>query len=948
MATLSSPLLLLFLFLLAHVNAHLHLLSAHEIHCISASSETHHSALARWMACLPPSFPHHHQSPVAAPASLNPPLADAPALHSNSLLPTVDPAPERLAAGNTSTDNCTAIATNEHVATEQERHFFSDKDTRGDCDVDATDDGTFAEESAHLQIEDDDTDTNCKRTGIDCEEKGDVYRDHDDALRTVLKLNVGLALCAGLISMLRCRRNKKKNGARLQKHSSNIIKDAARSSGTDILTGGKIMQVKTRAEDLQPRTLGTYLGTAIGAVFAEVVLNTSRSSKPCVSADDLSTILETAIRESLRPIAGIESMALLENFMASFRSAYYTISKVHQACSKEVEAPCQGNQETAYVSLSSESGMSVNHTEPCRSNSAKNDSLSVQLSHQLDREGGTDDLDDSLYNLDKNNYGSKMSCDECGTSGSDADVQNTNPPDFSRHKRGHETKFCSPMDVLAWADTMDVLAECQHVHLSGKNKELRERGECSPLEVSARPQDYIPQVYGSSKATLRNRMTMESMMVQDQGSPTIRSSGGTFSAHAPRHVHQAGGSQDIQLIQEGDMHASQNLNSCVDESEQRGRKFVSSYHSESTPGNTASAGPDVQCDDEDGSITQEHSEIVELTGGMLDSAVMTGPTHGATQFAWQKAFLHVFEKSVHAQEQHNYIKSVELAHLLGRLSLKEEQLQLASVSNELMKENIELSRSKAGFKESKVIEERLNAAHVHFSRTCADELVAGLFVMLVSLSYGVRRYSFARLFDLVSTCQPSFKEPRQSSWLHIDWFYNSLNSLAGQLQAFTCQVTVAGRILVGLAIVAIVASSLLRQSVTSCSQSMPATIIIIVLGGVCGFAGKMSVDSLGGNGIRWLIVWEMFCALHALATCFTPFVFKIINGSPSSKKATFQIPFWFRRFAFHFILVLVLPVMAGQLPFVSMSTVMKDASSMFADIAAQTVIFLREYMAQLV
>ena len=120
----------------------------------------------------------------------------------------------------------------------------------------------------------------------------------------------------------------------------------------------------------------------------------------------------------------------------------------------------------------------------------------------------------------------------------------------------------------------------------------------------------------------------------------------------------------------------------------------------------------------------------------------------------QRSFLSFLERYVQAQEQRNQIKSVEVAHLLKQRVLEEEKIQLTSISNDLMREHILLNKSRASFKESTILEEKANLAYTTFSSTCADELVAGLFIMLISLAYGVRKYSFSLLNDLVSSCKP--------------------------------------------------------------------------------------------------------------------------------------------------------------------------------------------------
>ena len=151
-------------------------------------------------------------------------------------------------------------------------------------------------------------------------------------------------------------------------------------------------------------------------------------------------------------------------------------------------------------------------------------------------------------------------------------------------------------------------------------------------------------------------------------------------------------------------------------------------------------------------------------------------------------------------------------------------------------------------------------------------------------------------------------------------FVNSINHMSSQFHMFLCEVTVASRMFLGLLIISFVAASLLRKSVTSNSQAMPATILIVILGGICGFAGKFAVDSMGGSGYHWLLLWETFCLVHTAATCFTAKLYRILNGTPPSatgkrhRQPCFMKP-WLRKLSFHVTTVLVLPILAGLLPF---------------------------------
>ena len=188
---------------------------------------------------------------------------------------------------------------------------------------------------------------------------------------------------------------------------------------------------------------------------------------------------------------------------------------------------------------------------------------------------------------------------------------------------------------------------------------------------------------------------------------------------------------------------------------------------------------------------------------------------------------------------------------------------------------------------------------------------------------------------------------------------NSLNMFTSQLHMFICEVTVASRMFFGLGVISIVAAALLRKSVTSSSQAMPATILIIILGGLCGIAGKVAVDSMGGSGRHWLLTWEIFCSIHTAATCFAPFLYWVLNGTPPSiisssssaaggkgqrrKFHLVTIPPWLRRSMFHICMVLVLPVLAGLLPFATVREIVRVFGSGFHNLVFSPIeVYLRE------
>jgi hypothetical protein len=267
-----------------------------------------------------------------------------------------------------------------------------------------------------------------------------------------------------------------------------------------------------------------------------------------------------------------------------------------------------------------------------------------------------------------------------------------------------------------------------------------------------------------------------------------------------------------------------------------------------------------------------------------------------------------------------HLRKMELAYKFRDLHVQEARLELSSDLNSLMRETVNLSRNSAESKEAEFHDRKLTAAYTELAKRCADEMVAGLFVMLCALFFGVWKYSYGRLVDMVSACEPTYYEPSNSYVPGFNKLVDSINYVISHLHMLACEVTMAGRMFVGLGIICVVAASLLRKSVASNSQTIPATILIVVIGGICGCAGKFAVDSVGGSGYHWLLLWETFCLVHTFATCFTPTLYNFLHGAvPSDTGKSHGHPYlmrpWWRRFWFHVTTVLVLPILTGLLPF---------------------------------
>lgn len=150
------------------------------------------------------------------------------------------------------------------------------------------------------------------------------------------------------------------------------------------------------------------------------------------------------------------------------------------------------------------------------------------------------------------------------------------------------------------------------------------------------------------------------------------------------------------------------------------------------------------------------------------------------------------------------------------------------------------------------------------------------------------------------------------------WVPKPVASLNSVFYILICQVQIITRMLFGFLMVLGIAFLLIQRSGTA-KQTMPITFILLLLGIACGLAGKLCVDTLGGNGYHWLLYWEVLCFIHFFANIWISALFFILHGpitgsQVSTGKSTF-FPYWIRRFLFYATSVLLLPLLCGLMPF---------------------------------
>eukprot|EP00897_Mesotaenium_endlicherianum_P003256 jgi/Mesen1/2959/ME000176S02004 len=255
------------------------------------------------------------------------------------------------------------------------------------------------------------------------------------------------------------------------------------------------------------------------------------------------------------------------------------------------------------------------------------------------------------------------------------------------------------------------------------------------------------------------------------------------------------------------------------------------------------------------------------------------------------------------------------------------QLRVGAQHNELLQESNELVHTRVELKARQERDRWRAEALAALGRACADELVAGLCVMLFTLLFTGWHFAYERLSQEVAACRPVMPSPPRS------WLLASVNyipdSLASILRGAQCMLIVSGNLVLSLSILGLLTALLLRQNTAASAHQQPATALLLVLSVVCGYFGRAAVEKLGGSGMHWLICWQLICAVHAFATCFPGALFRALHGrgageEPRPYAGVLLVPPFVRQTLFHFTTILGLPVVAGAIPFVTLAELQRQ------------------------
>uniref|UniRef100_A0A0E0K5Q4 Uncharacterized protein n=1 Tax=Oryza punctata TaxID=4537 RepID=A0A0E0K5Q4_ORYPU len=311
------------------------------------------------------------------------------------------------------------------------------------------------------------------------------------------------------------------------------------------------------------------------------------------------------------------------------------------------------------------------------------------------------------------------------------------------------------------------------------------------------------------------------------------------------------------------------------------------------------------------SLSSMDNQIILHAGA--DQQLVKLPLNKASP-EFDRHILNVFERSLNEQTRSNELKELEIGLNMRKLQLKQSQMALSSYSHMLEKIKISMGFQKASFREEKFRTQMEDARHAELLRRLIDLLLTAVVFMSVCFGYGTYIYSYKRITAVTAACAAASREPK--SW----WMPNSVSAFNSGLLFFRCHLIAATRMSFGMLMILLIAWLIFQRSAMT-GPNMPITFNVMLLGVLCGSVGRFCVDTLGGDGNIWLFFWEILCFIHLFGNSRPSLLYRMLYGpiSVTDRTKAADLPYRVRRYTFYTVLSVILPCLAGLLPFASLS-----------------------------
>jgi len=295
---------------------------------------------------------------------------------------------------------------------------------------------------------------------------------------------------------------------------------------------------------------------------------------------------------------------------------------------------------------------------------------------------------------------------------------------------------------------------------------------------------------------------------------------------------------------------------------------------------------------------QQLSEAVNSESGQIVTKLMEG--------------LEINVRSLSQKDRMRVIKMYLKAREIEEARLKRESDERIGIeSNKIQSQQRDIAGQHVSHIRAKDTSKVRRQRTAEFRGMCSDIMYTGLLVMAAVGTHQV--WSRGTVGELISQC--GTVSASRGFW--------GMWGVWKSGEAIFCYFGVVGNAIAGLAVLFAAPWVLYRSGILDDYHKMPFPKLVVGLGLVCGFAGYVAVDRLGGNAVLWFWLWELWAMLHiimsAMAHKACHFNLKTASGTvDSAPEALFESQdALHQKLLMWIVLGFGLPIVAAALPFSS-------------------------------
>ncbi|KAH9315746.1 hypothetical protein KI387_024373, partial [Taxus chinensis] len=488
--------------------------------------------------------------------------------------------------------------------------------------------------------------------------------------------------------------------------------------------------------------LGCYIGMAVASVLPEVIAINHQNES--ISVDELARLMGLAVNESLFQVLGTGSKQFADDFEESFRSTFNIKELVKQAVHDNIRRSCdsQGKWNSSLEGWIAGSTVDKSAEDICVHNRKIKISSSAELQRPNTRVKFQVQSDERSHKQETS--GSPTSCNHARKVGADDKLSHL------QHEFGNQSNF-SNFDRQLSIKFSEAARNCRQKISEANCQVAGNDGAVSEGAIVGNLQQ--KNLYDfNSEVNVPHGINCSPHLKNDSGEIERNSlivKDGVQAEKYPNNFVENSSFVSTERATATTERKGQN-NDCNPSEEIQGNEEIS-WMQKTTQNVVLHAH--AQCEGQSERQLKQFSSSINESDALallLDNKKLLDPQS-------QQNFPSTLNMSVRELEKSNHFKSLELMQKLRNLEVQEEQFHVSSQSKNLARQSLELSHSKALFKKNVCIEEKLNKSYIDLSRACADELVAGMFVMLLALAYGAWRHSHALLSEAIALCLVSHK-----------------------------------------------------------------------------------------------------------------------------------------------------------------------------------------------